>query len=58
MGIFCPIFVKYSVSLRIQSEYRKLRTKKAPNTDTFHTVIAVTDKALTQGVNFIYNCIN
>ena len=28
----------YSVSLRIQSECRKIRTRKTPNTDTSHTV--------------------
>ena len=29
---------RYSVSLRIQSECGKIRTKKTPNTDTFHAV--------------------
>ena len=29
---------RYSVSLRTQSEYGKIRTKKTPNTDTFHGV--------------------
>ena len=29
---------KYSVSLRIQSEYGKIRTRKFPNTDTFLAV--------------------
>ena len=28
----------YSVSLRIQSEYGKMRTRKTPNTDNFHAV--------------------
>ena len=28
-----------TVSLRIQSEYGKVRTRKTPNTDTFHAVI-------------------
>ena len=28
----------YSVFFRIQSEYGKIRTRKTPNTDTFHTV--------------------
>ena len=28
----------YSVSLRIQAEYGKIRTRKTPNTDTFHTM--------------------
>ena len=29
---------RYSVSLRIQSEYEKIRTRKTPNTDTFHAM--------------------
>ena len=29
----------YSVSVRIQSECGKIRTKKTPNTDTFHAVL-------------------
>ena len=29
---------RYSVSLRILSEYGKTRTRKTPNTDTFHAV--------------------
>ena len=31
---------RYSVSLRIQSECEKIRTRKTPNTDTFHAVTA------------------
>ena len=31
---------RYSVSLRIQSECRKIRTRVTPNTDTFHAVMA------------------
>ena len=31
--------VRYGVPLRIQSEYRKIWTRKAPNADTFHAVI-------------------
>ena len=30
---------KYSASLCIQSECRKIRTKKTPNTSTFHPVL-------------------
>ena len=30
------------VSLRIESECGKIRTKKAPNTDTFHAVEVIT----------------
>ena len=32
---------RYSVSFRIQSECGKIRTRKTPNTDTFHIVITV-----------------
>ena len=32
---------RYSVFLRIQSECGKIRTKKTPNMDTFHTVLCV-----------------
>ena len=46
-GVFsCPYFLafglnteRYRVSLRIQSEYRKIRTRKTPNADTFHSVL-------------------
>ena len=34
--LFWPVF--YSVSLRIQSECGKIRTRKTPKTDTFHKV--------------------
>ena len=30
---------RYSASLRIQSAYEKIRTRKTPNTDTFHAVL-------------------
>ena len=30
----------YSESLLIQSEYRKIRTRKTANTDTFHGVVS------------------
>ena len=29
---------RYEVSLRIQSKYGKIRSRKTPNTDTFHVV--------------------
>ena len=29
---------RYGVSVRLQSEYRKIRTRKTPNLDTFHAV--------------------
>ena len=34
---------RYGVSLRIQSECGKMRTKITPNTDTFHTVLLIND---------------
>ena len=49
-GPHCPAFElnteRYGVSLRIQSEWGKMRTRKTPNTDTFHAVnvISVTEK--------------
>ena len=33
---------KYFVFLRVQPEYGKIRTRKNPNTDTFHAVLLVT----------------
>ena len=36
---------KYSVSLRIQSECGKMRTRITPNTDTFYAVL-ITNKKL------------
>ena len=37
-SFFGPYFPAYSVSLRIQSECGKTRTRKTPNTNTFHAV--------------------
>ena len=41
-GSYCPEFglntERYSVSLRIQSERGKIRTRKTPNMDTIHAV--------------------
>ena len=41
-GPYFPAFglnmERYSVSLRIQSEYWKIRSRVTPNTDTFHAV--------------------
>ena len=41
-GPYFPAFglntERYGVSLRIQSECGKIRTKKTPNTDTFHAM--------------------
>ena len=40
---YFPVFILkteiYSVNLRIQFEYRKIRTRKTPYLDTFHEVI-------------------
>ena len=36
---FSHIQIRYSVSLRIQSECGKMRTRITPNTDTFYAVI-------------------
>ena len=36
--VFGPNKERYSVSLRIQSERRKILTRKTPNTDTFHAM--------------------
>ena len=40
---YCPPFglntERYSVSLSIQAEYGKIRTRKTPNTDTFISMI-------------------
>ena len=42
-GPYFPAFglntERYSVSFRIQSEYRKIRTRITPNTDTFYAVL-------------------
>ena len=40
-----------SVSLRLQSEYRKMRTRKTPYLDTFHAVIMYIDSLLIQQLN-------
>ena len=37
-SVFSRIRTEYGVSLRIQSECGKIRTRKTPNTDTFHVV--------------------
>ena len=44
-GPYFPAFglntERYSVSLRIQSECGKIRTRITPNTDTFHAVLNI-----------------
>ena len=51
----CPYFPafglnteRYEVSLRIQSECRKTRTRKTPNTDTFYAVRVFVDQNMLQ----------
>ena len=43
-GLYFPAFGlntgRYGVSLHVQSEYGKVRTRITPNTDTFHAVIS------------------
>ena len=39
-SVFSRIRTDYSVYLHIQSECRKMRTKKFPNTDFFHAVLS------------------
>ena len=46
LSFFGPYFLtfgvhieRYRVSLRIQSEYGKIRTRKTPNTNNFHAVV-------------------
>ena len=38
---FSMYFYPHSVSLRIQSECGKMRTRKTPNTTTFHAVLDI-----------------
>ena len=37
-SVFSRMWTEYSVSLRIQPECGKIRTRKTQNTDTFHAV--------------------
>ena len=47
-GPYFPVFgLNPEISLRIQSEYWKIPTRKTLNTDTFHAVI-VTDETIAQ----------
>ena len=39
MSVFSRIQAEYGISLHIQSECGKIRTKKTPNKDTSHAVI-------------------
>ena len=60
-GPYFPAFElnidRYSVSIRIQSECGKIRTRKSSNTDTFHKVITCGDSEFTTGesqINLIF----
>ena len=64
-GPYFPVFrlnmERYGISLRIQSECGKIRTKKTPNKDTFHAVAdnCIIDKILGEYLFFasnIYMC--
>ena len=46
---------RYGVSLRIQSESGKTRTRKTPNTDTFHAVKLLRFNPFRTTVNFYFN---
>ena len=37
---------KWSASLRIESKCGKIRTRKTPNTDTFHAVVLIGERGL------------
>ena len=58
-GVFLVrIFPYHSVSLHIQSECEKLRTRKTPNTDTFHAAfifqrLIIKDFVLTFSIKII-----
>ena len=50
---------RYSVSLRIQSECGTIRTRKTPNTDTFHAVVFFHKKILKElSLNSFFHLIN
>ena len=58
-GPYFPAFglniERHSVSLHIQSRYGKIRTRKTPNTDTFHTVLFLTVRKKTKIRNVLAN---
>ena len=47
---------RYSVSLRIQSECGKIRTRKTPNTDTLHAAKAIIIPPIYQRLFYRSNC--
>ena len=55
-GPYFPVFrlntERHDVSLRIQSNCRTIRTKKTPNTDTFHAVFDLSQVQVKQNLVF------
>ena len=47
-----PYFLAFELSLRNQSECRKMRTRKTPNMDTFHAVITFKNTSRSQNGSF------
>ena len=52
-SFYCPYFPafglnteRYRVSLGIRSEFRKIRTRKTPNTNILHAVVTICDSIL------------
>ena len=49
-GSYFPVFglitERYGVYLRIDSECGEIRTRKTPNTNTFHALVATLSKAI------------
>ena len=41
---------RYRVSLRIQSEYGKMRTRKTPNMDTFHAMLRLKEELFWESI--------
>ena len=58
-SLFSPAFGlnkgSYVVSLRIQSGWGKIRTRKTRNTDSFHALIVDKENALLASLNFFFN---
>ena len=59
MSVFGVILVRIfshldSISLRIQSECGKIRTRITPNTSTFYEVINITKSIVSRGSAYIY----
>ena len=56
LSVFSLIGTEYGEILRIQSECGKIRTKKIPNTDTFHTVMGMHSAILSLSFEVIISC--